>query len=100
LGEWTIEASARDTVERGLADALIVSGAGTGLTTDLRDVERVRQACPHSRILLGSGVTVANVHEFVPAADGFIVGTSLKVAGKVSNSVDVKRVRALRKALE
>jgi membrane complex biogenesis BtpA family protein len=100
LGEWTIEASARDTVERGLADALIVSGAGTGLATDLRDVERVRRACTHTRILLGSGVTVANVHEFVPAADGFIVGTSLKVGGKVSNPVDVKRVRALRKALE
>ena len=31
LGNWTIEDAARDTVERGLADALIVSGAGTGL---------------------------------------------------------------------
>src|SRR5262249_15073629 len=26
LGDWTIEDSARDTVERGLADALIISG--------------------------------------------------------------------------
>lgn len=30
LGDWTLEDSAHDTVERGLADALIVSGVGTG----------------------------------------------------------------------
>jgi hypothetical protein len=100
LGDWRIEASARDTVERGLADALIVSGVGTGMATDARDVQRVRQVCPNARILLGSGVTVANAREFIPAADGFIVGTSLKAGGKVSNPVDAKRVRALRKALE
>ena len=38
LGNWTIADAARDTVERGLADALIVSGAGTGLAADLEDV--------------------------------------------------------------
>src|SRR5213076_2747388 len=42
LGNWTIEDSARDTIERGLADALIVSGAGTGKAADIADVERVR----------------------------------------------------------
>src|SRR5689334_17010636 len=57
LGDWSIEASARDTIERGLADALIVSGSGTGLAADARDVQRVRQACPGATILLGSGVT-------------------------------------------
>ena len=30
LGDWTLEDSARDTIERGLADALIGSGVGTG----------------------------------------------------------------------
>ena len=49
LGNWTIEDAARDTVERGLADALIVSGAGTGLAADLADVERVRRTCPASK---------------------------------------------------
>ena len=78
LGNWTIEDAARDTVERGLADALIVSGAGTGLAADLADVERVRRTAPATKILLGSGVTLANVRDFLPAADGFIVGSSLK----------------------
>jgi membrane complex biogenesis BtpA family protein len=99
LGNWTIEDAARDTIERGLADALIVSGAGTGLAADLADLERVRHTAPAAKILLGSGVTVANVHDFLPAADGFIVGSSLKVGGKVSNPVDAKRVAALARAI-
>lgn len=99
LGDWTIEDAARDTVERGLADGLIVSGAGTGLATDLADVERVRRTAPRTRILLGSGVTAANVRDFLPLADGFIVGTSLKLRGAVSNPVDPKRVAALVRAI-
>jgi membrane complex biogenesis BtpA family protein len=95
LGNWKIEDSARDTIERGLADALIVSGAGTGLAADLADVERVGVACPKARILLGSGVTLDNARDFLPLADGFIVGSSLKVGGKVANPVDPKRVAAL-----
>jgi membrane complex biogenesis BtpA family protein len=99
LGNWTIEDAARDTVERGLADALIVSGAGTGLATDLADVERVRRTCPATKILLGSGVTLENVRDFLPAADGFIVASSLKLNGRLSNPVDAKRVAALARAL-
>ena len=50
-------------------------------------------------MLLGSGVTLANVRDFLPAADGFIVGSSLKLAGKLSNPVDPKRVAALAQAI-
>ena len=100
LGNWTIEDAARDTVERGLADALIVSGAGTGLAADVADLERVRRTVPTTRILLGSGVTLANLHEFLPSADGFIVGSSLKTGGNVAKPVDPKRVAALVRAIE
>jgi membrane complex biogenesis BtpA family protein len=99
LGNWPLEAAARDTLERGLADALIVSGAGTGLPTSASDVERIRAACPSAKILLGSGVTESNVRDYLPLADGFIVGTSLKFGGKVSNPVDPKRVAQLVKKL-
>jgi membrane complex biogenesis BtpA family protein len=95
LGDLSIEDSARDTLERGLADALIISGVGTGMATELSDVERVRHACPSAKIFLGSGVTLANIRDFLPLADGFIVGTSLKRDGKISNPVDSRRVRAL-----
>lgn len=98
LGDWPIEIAARDTLERGLADALIISGTGTGEAADISDLERVRRACPTAKILLGSGVTVKNVREYTQA-DGFIVGTSLKRNGQVSYPVDARRVSALAEAI-
>jgi membrane complex biogenesis BtpA family protein len=95
LGNWRIEDSARDTVDRGLVDGLIVSGTGTGLAADRAEVERVRRTAPGVKLLLGSGVTVGNAHEYLPWADGFIVGSSLKRNGLVSNAVDPERVAAL-----
>jgi hypothetical protein len=100
LGNWTIEDAARDTVERGLADALIISGVGTGLAADIADVERVRRARPAAGILLGSGVTAANVRNYMRFADGVIVGSSLKRGGGVSNPVDPGRVAALARAMK
>lgn len=99
LGDWTLEDSAHDTVERGLADALIVSGVGTGQAADLAEVERVRRACPKTKLLLGSGVNVKNVKDYLRFADGVIVGSSLKRAGKLANQVDPKRVAALVKTM-
>lgn len=94
-----IEIAARDTLERGLADALIVSGTGTGTTTDPRDVERVRAACPQARILIGSGITAASVADYLRVADGVIVGSSLKRNGTLHDRVDARRVAALRRAM-
>ena len=99
LAPMPIEIAARDTLERGLADALILSGTGTGVATDLADVERVRRACPGARLFIGSGVTLENVADYLPQVDGVIVGSSLKVRGRVGNSVDSRRVAALARAL-
>ncbi len=99
LGNMPIEIAARDALERGLADTLIISGTGTGVPTELRDVRAVRQACPKARILIGSGVTSGNVASLLPLVDGFIVGTSLKAGGKVENQVDPKRVATLARAI-
>lgn len=99
LGPVPLEQAARDTWHRGLADALILSGAGTGLATDVEEVRRVRAACPGVPLLIGSGITVENVASFRPWADGFIVGTSLKRGGRVEAPVEVRRVRALKRAL-
>ena len=100
LGNWSLEDAARDTVERGLAGALIVSGVGTGHAADLGDVERVRRICPTSKLLLGSGVSTANVKEFLHFADGVIVGSSLKKGGKLTSQVDSQRVANLLKAMK
>ena len=99
LGDWPLEQAARDTLERGLADALIVSGQGTGHATELEHVQRVRKACPAAKVLIGSGVTDGNIGAFVPYIDGAIVGTSLKVDGLTGKAVDPERVRSLAKAM-
>ena len=100
LGDWSLEDAACDTLERGLADALIVSGTGTGKAADLDDVKRIRAACPRAKILLGSGVNLENIKDFLQIADGTIVGSSLKRYGKLSNPVEVRRVAALAKLVE
>ncbi len=100
LGDWTLEDAAHDTLERGLADALIISGVGTGRAADPADVQRVRAACPSAKILLGSGVTRENAGQFIRFADGFIVGSSLKTGGKLANPVDPKRVAALARVMK
>jgi hypothetical protein len=99
LGDWTLEDAAHDTVDRGLADALIVSGVGTGQAADIADVKRVRRACPKAKLLLGSGVNAANVKSYLRFADGVIVGSSLKRDGQLANPVDPQRVTALAKAM-
>jgi len=100
LGDWNLEAAAQDTLERGLADALIISGAGTGIAAEPEELRRVRLACPQARILLGSGVNRENIHDYLPWADGFIVGSSLKAGGKMNNPVDPARVAALARAMK
>ena len=87
---------ARETVLRGLADALIVTGSATGASASVDDVKTVSEAAPPGvPVLVGSGVDENNAERLLEYADGAIVGTSLKVDGIVSNPVDVQRVRRL-----
>jgi membrane complex biogenesis BtpA family protein len=100
LGDSPIGDDARELIERGMADAVIVSGIGTGYATDFADVEMVRRAVPHGRMLIGSGVNPHNVTEYLRQADGIIVGSSLKFNGRLSAHVDQKRVAALAKLVK
>jgi membrane complex biogenesis BtpA family protein len=99
LGSASLEQASRDTIERGLADALIVSGPGTGIAAATDDVKRVRRVCPTSKILIGSGITVENAHDFLALPDGMIVGTSLKRGGSIANPVDTQRVAKVSRIL-
>ena len=87
--------AARTAHELGLADALIVSGSRTGEPTAPEDIVAVREAGPDVLVLVGSGVSESNLRELLCAADGAIVGTSLKIDGNVLNPVDPARVARL-----
>jgi membrane complex biogenesis BtpA family protein len=84
-----------DTIERGLADAVIVSGTGTGKTTDLQHLMNVKAVAGATPVFVGSGISERTIDQYLPHADGFIVGTALKVDGKADNAVDVERVKRL-----
>jgi len=87
------EVSVHDLRERGLADAIIVTGTATGAAADPSRLREVRAAVD-APLLLGSGLTADNAHLF--EADGAIVGTSLKMGGRV----DAGRVRAVVEAFK
>ena len=98
LAPVELEQVARDAAERGLADALVVSGPATGQPTDPGDVKRVRAVVSDRPLLVGSGVTPDTVGPLLALADGVIVGTWLKRDGRTTNPVDPDRARALARA--
>lgn len=90
-----IRRAALDTVERGLADAVIVSGSGTGAPLDLTEAHTVREAVPAgTRVVAGSGVGIGNLDQALGAVDTVIVGSSIKVDGIPENRPDPIRVKS------
>jgi len=90
-----ITESAKDTIYRGLADALIVTGRKTGSPPSLTKVEKVKKAVLETPVLIGSGVNENNIAQYLQICDGVIVGTSLKVDNKTENPVDLNKVKKL-----
>ncbi len=94
-----IEESALDLATRGLADAVVVTGPSTGLPPDKERVLRVKRALKSAKVnvpvLVGSGISDANIVDFLSICDGVIVGTYFKKNGIIWNPVDPSRVRRL-----
>ncbi len=94
LGETDPGRIAKDTVERGLADALIVTGEATGAPAALTRVAAVRAAVPGVPVLVGSGVTAESVGVVLDACDGVIVGSSIMRDGRPGGPIDPERARS------
>ena len=84
--------------EFALADGVIVTGVTTGGQADPLDVGVVADAVDLP-VLVGSGVTTANLKEY-DTADGFIVGSSVKHGGAWHQPVDAARAAELAAAVE
>jgi membrane complex biogenesis BtpA family protein len=100
LGREPIGRAALDALERGLADAVIVSGHGTGSSPDLEPLAEVRAAVGQRPVLIGSGLDESNAARLLAHASGAIVGTCLKEEGRVERPVDAERVRRMRELFE
>ena len=101
LAPLSPQQAALDTWKRGGADALIVSGTGTGAPVSASLLEEVQRAVKAEvPVYIGSGLSMSNLEDLAPLASGAIVGTALKQNGVLSAPVDQSRVSALRDALQ
>ena len=87
--------AAVDTTERGLADAVIVSGPGTGEPPDVEVGRAVNSSVAKgTRVVVGSGATVQNLAQLLDFADSVIVGSGVKVDHDANKRVDQLKAAA------
>ncbi|MBF2021031.1 MAG: BtpA/SgcQ family protein [Hydrococcus sp. C42_A2020_068] len=92
LGMPNLTTAVQETIERGLADAVILSGWATGSPPSFEDLELATTAAKGTPVLIGSGATWENIGQLMKAADGAIVASSLKRNGKITEPIDPIRV--------
>ena len=92
LGTPNLTTAVQDTIERSLADAVILSGWATGSPPTLEDLELASAAAKGTPVLIGSGANWDNIGQLMQAADGAIVASSLKRQGMIHETIDPIRV--------
>ena len=80
-------------IGRSLCEAIVVTGDGTGLETDMGKIREFRSILGDYPLVVGAGMTAANCAEQLSATDGAIVGSYFKANGWAHNPMDPKRVR-------
>ncbi|MFH1174950.1 MAG: BtpA/SgcQ family protein [archaeon] len=86
----------RDVQEGMLrADALVITGSGTGKETPLEKIRRFRTITGEYPLFVGAGITPENAYQQLMVADGAIVGSAFKEKGITMNVVNKEYVRAV-----
>ncbi|MBD2102970.1 photosystem I biogenesis protein BtpA [Leptolyngbya sp. FACHB-261] len=104
LGTPNLTTAVQETIERGLADAVILSGWATGSPPSLEDLELASAAAGSTPVFIGSGADWENIGSLIRAADGVIVSSALKRHGQIQQTIDPTRVsrfvEAMRRGLQ
>lgn len=95
LAPVPVATEVEDCVRRGLADAVVVTGTGTGKPVSKGLLTEIAAAAGAHPVLIGSGLDPDRAVELCPLADGAIAGTWIKEHGDVRAPVDPSRVRQL-----
>jgi len=77
-----------DTAKRGMAEAVLVTGEGTGKGVDLEKLAAVKKAAGSVPVLVASGATLATLPDLAKHATGVIVGSALRIGGVPGGSID------------
>ncbi len=100
LGSPNLTTAVQETIERGLADGVILSGWGTGSPPNREDLELAMDAAKGVPLFIGSGASWENIHDLIPAANGVIVASSLKRGGQIDQRIDPIRVSRFVEAMK
>jgi uncharacterized protein len=100
LSSADLTTSVQETIDRGLADAVIVSGVATGSPPSLTDLKLAKAAAGNTPVIIGSGANWENIATLMHSADGAIVSSALKRHGKIENSIDPIRVSQFVEAMQ
>jgi membrane complex biogenesis BtpA family protein len=85
----------QETLGRGGADCVIVSGAGTGHLPELQQLQVAFNTAGTAPVIAGSGVTCESLPALWPFADAFIVGSTFEESGVAGGRVVTERVQQL-----
>jgi len=89
-----LDEAVKEAIDRGLADAIVVTGSRTGLPPEPAIVKYVKKLSGKP-VIVGSGITVDNIRVYWDIADGFIIGTYFKKKHIIEEPVDPNNVKAL-----
>ena len=90
----TIDLDIKDEIMQAeffLADGVIVTSQFTGVNPDKNDLIKAKKATKLP-VLIGSGMDVNNITEYLPLADGFIVGSYFRKEGKFLGKLEEGRL--------
>jgi predicted TIM-barrel enzyme len=88
-----IEDVVEDTIQRALADAVIITGPETEAPPDMVPLQTARMAAKGALVFAGSGAREVTIPSILEIVDGAIVGSAFKVDGVATNPVDAERVK-------
>lgn len=100
LGSPNLTTAVQETIDRGLADGVILSGWATGSPPSLEDLELASAAAEGTPVFIGSGANWENIPQLIQAADGVIVSSSLKRHGRINQPIDPIRVSQFVEAMQ
>src|SRR5215207_4191582 len=98
----TIDLDIKDEIMQSeffLVDGVIVTSQFTGRNPDKDDLIEAKRATKLP-VLIGSGMTPENIQEYMPLADGFIVGSCFRKGGKFLETLEPERLSTFMKAFQ
>src|SRR6187397_2765659 len=98
----TIDLDIKDEIMQAeffLVDGVIVTSQFTGINPDKNDLIKSKSATKLP-VLIGSGMNVDNIADYLPLADGFIVGSYFRKDGKFLEKLEPARLTKFMKLFQ